>query len=341
VTLETTSGERVLRFGEPPHPGKPANATWRYGIANVFSMNSRQFRLKNKGAVDEEFVAVPVNAHYDELIVHVHLPEYVHIIDRPYAKVLYVVDKKGSLIDDAETARTAGLIDYSPILRTITWYVPQPLLDHSYRVCWHLADAGERPPQLTNEEQLQHMAFRARLIRLRSCVKKSVRSGEEQGLVDAFDAAVAEWRSLFTKELGSLLQWETTDLTLMMLDDRNSEEAAQLYTVGGINAELRDEGLPVGDGNAGRAVKWEKPRVFDFKNATEVERYGYKPSPNRRDHRWLLSIPLVAARAVYGVVNLGTFDESQVPVFRQLTADLAGLSANVNPICDRLLEKLV
>ena len=185
------------------------------------------------------------------------------------------------------------------------------------------------------------MAFRARLIWLRACVRKSARMPEEQAAVDAFETAVQEWRSLFTTKLGPLLQWGATDLTLMMLDDSKGDEAAQLYMVGGINAELRDEGLPVGDGNAGRAVKWEEPRIFDFQNASEVELYGYKPSPDKRDHRWLLSIPLIAGRAVYGVVNLGTFDETQVPVFRQLSANVTRLTPDVLLIGERLLQKLV
>ena len=343
ITLETTPLEaRMLRFGEPPQPQKPQHATWRYGVASVFSMNSRQLRLKNKGSLNEDFVGTKITAQFDELFVHVQLPDFVQIVDKPYANVVFIADKKkGSIVDELETARTAGLIDYSPLLRTISWHVVHPLIGHSYRVCWHLADVAEPPPRLTNEEELQHMAFRARLIWLRACVRKSARMPEEQAAVDAFETAVQEWRSLFTTKLGPLLQWGATDLTLMMLDDSKGDEAAQLYMVGGINAELRDEGLPVGDGNAGRAVKWEEPRIFDFQNASEVELYGYKPSPDKRDHRWLLSIPLIAGRAVYGVVNLGTFDETQVPVFRQLSANVTRLTPDVLLIGERLLQKLV
>lgn len=336
---KTDAGEPMLLFSEAPQPGRPMNATWRYWTASIFSTNNRELRLKSKGSVDEEFVAVKVQeGQYDDLVMHIQLPEAMRIVGSPYAKVLYIADEKqGQLVDEKETGRTEQLVDYSPMLRTITWVVPAPLVDRSYRVCWRLADAPESPSQLTPQEQLQHMAFRARLLKLRASNKKPVRTVQEQSEVDALDAVVKRWQTLFAKRLNEALRWDVSDLTLMVLDDSNKDAAALLYTVGGLSASLHDDPLAVGEGNAGRAVKRAQTRVWD---ASDVVRYGYRPGRDGRQHKWLLSIPLIAERAVYGVVNLGTFDDDQVPVFKELETQFDAISAEVQPVADELMAKL-
>jgi pimeloyl-ACP methyl ester carboxylesterase len=342
VTLEHDESGSRLTFAELPEPDTPANATYRYWSASAFSMDKRELKLKTGKTDGEEFIATRIfDVQCDELIVHAQLPECMQIVGVPYAKVVHVTDTlKGELKNDAETSRTKSFLDYSPMLRTISWIVKQPLVGHSYRVCWRLAELPERPSQLSAEEQLRHVAFVTRLLWLRDCLRRNSRSREEQSAVDAFQAAVGECEALVREKVGPHLRWDVADLSLMVVDDSNQDTAAKLHTIGGINAITEDRPLAVGEGNAGRAVKRHATRIYDYEKSIDAARYGYRPTPGRQNHCWLVSVPLVADRAIFCVFNVGTFEELQVPLFRRVEPELPAIGASVHGVVERLLDRL-
>ncbi len=334
VDLETDpSGTTALTFAQQPTPDHPVDATCRYRTENVFSMHQRELRLKTGRTDGEEFAAVRIEIQVEYLVIHVRLTEAMQISGDPYGKVTGL---DNDLADPKETERTRALVDYSPLLRTMTWMVHRPVADRSYRLCWRLKAVPERPTQLTAAEQRQHAAFVARLLWLRDMMRKSRPSAGEEAVIEAFRNSIAQCHAFISRMLGATAPGADMELSLMVVDDSSRDSAAKLYMVGGMNNDPESVPLAVGDGNAGRALKKQQTRVFDHARMQA----GYRPSPGRNPHLWLVSIPVVANRAVFAVFNIGTFDETHVPSFRQLEPQLPEIGEFVTQLVNQVVESL-
>jgi hypothetical protein len=343
VTLETSAaGTNELRFGEPPSPDRPVNAAYEYLTANAFSMHARELRLKTGRGDGVEFVSKRIDSEQvGELVIHVRLPAETMLSGRPYVRV---VDPKTDKNDDAETSRTSHALDYSPLLRTISWIVPAPHADRSYRVCWRLAELADRPANLSDEAQIRHQTIVCKLVRLRDLIAKAAYTEAEKKAVERVREILATCGGVLTSIAGSTPPPDQLELSLMVLDDSEEDRAAQLRVVCSTSPrESWNEPMAVGDGNAGRAAKKEAVRIYDFERAEKAARFfNYKPKPGQKNHQWIVSIPLIEDRAVFGVFNLGTFDKRQVPELRKLQTGerLQQLTSHVQATIQSGLESI-
>jgi hypothetical protein len=141
----------------------------------------------------------------------------------------------------------------------------------------------------------------------------------------------------------------------MVLDEEQMEAAEPggrklpvLRIVAGTHThdpKYRDMFLFVGDGNAGRAWKRRMARVYD-PIEKDRKRHIYVPLSEALRHRFLVSVPLIdpdSDALVYGILNIGTFSDSQAEVLRPLgdkpqMEKLAGYAQAF--VLTRLLESL-
>ena len=111
-----------------------------------------------------------------ELVIQVEVHPAMLLIGSPYVEVRL---PGGGEVDQQETARAARMIDYSPLLRTITLFVRDPMRERSYRICWKLAEPPEPTERPTDAELDRQQDLVEELLWLRNCQEVAAgRSGE-------------------------------------------------------------------------------------------------------------------------------------------------------------------
>ncbi len=280
-----------------------------------------------------------------ELVIQVEVHPAMLLIGSPYVEVRL---PGGGEVDQQETARAARMIDYSPLLRTITLFVRDPMRERSYRICWKLAEPPEPTERPTDAELDRQQDLVEELLWLRNCQEVAEPAAAEKEAIQLANESISKTAGLVNSVIGrdqaERLDPDQVECSFMVVDDRDEEKLAEVKIVAGTGISEGAWNLMrgVGDGNAGRCVKRRAIRFFDREKATEKPFDNiYVPSPGGRAHQWLMSIPLFSSQSlVYGVVNVGTFQKKGARALRHLEAEAKAkaLAEGVQQIMLTLLD---
>jgi hypothetical protein len=349
VTLEQSpAGGMVLRrieskvtFTNRPTDAHPSSFCLSNHDWNAYSMNMEEYRQKPGWREDGlDYVEKAIPETWDSFTLLMRFPEQMIFAKLPFFEIYSYLNGE-PVRDDALTAKLQNCFYYSKSQRTAVLHLLQPPVPSSCRIAWLL---GESPVAVTSalvpkQRQRQRM-FAKKLLRMRRALLTDASSGREsptalasaQELHSTVKSVLASVAEYIEELLGEQepLDPETLELSLMVLDEEQMEEAEPggrklpvLRIVAGTHAndpKYRDLALFVGDGNAGRAWKRRMARVFDSIEK-DPKRHIYVPISEDLRHRFLVSIPILdpdSAALVYGILNIGTFSDSQAEVLRPL-----------------------
>lgn len=355
VTLEQSPPGAAVRqiemkvvFANRPTDLHPASFCLRNYDWNAYSMNMEEYRQKPGWREDGlDYLEKQITEDWEQLTMLVRFPERLTFTKEPFLEI-YSYASGSAARDDTITSKLQNCFYYSKSQRTALLHLRHPPVPYSCRISWLL---GESPAAVTSslvpkQRQRQRM-FAHKLLAIRRALLGEPRaeplvaaagaqvasasaaqaSAEEQfGVVNSVLATVAQY---VENELGPL-DVNAIELSLMVLDEEQMEEAEPggrklpvLRIAAGTHLSeplYRDLFLFVGDGNAGRAWKRRAARLFD-PTAKDPKSHIYLPVSESLRHRFLVSLPLIdpdSAALVYGILNIGTFSDTQAEVLRPL-----------------------
>jgi hypothetical protein len=320
ASFGSLNGKQGLVFAPVPTIKQPAGASYQQISYNVYSMDARELRLKEKrsDAIVDFIQKTLTRERVDQLVMQVQFPETIRLSGDPYVRVLQV----NSETDDSKASLTvARMVDYSPMLRVATLFVDEPPPDRDYRLCWRLDEPKVPAPEPNQEVRDKHDEVVARLLKLRSAMSEEGGSNEHSERLRQLQELMAQCGGLVAKKVKPRIDLRQLEISLMVLDDQDASRSPVLRIVHG--TDLSEESwifeLRAGDGNAGRAVKKCESRFYDAQAAMrDPFRYVYR-SIGTRQHEWLMSTPLFDAPSmICGVLNVGTFDKRTARALRPL-----------------------
>jgi len=344
VELESSDVEPQmfnLKFNQLPNSDSSLDAVYSRLVFNAYSMDSRERKLKTGQSDESDYIQKRItNEQLSRLSIHVQFPERLRIQGSPYLEVRKM---DSNIVEADESGRAAKNLDYSPLLRTASLSIPDPTPERAYRVCWRLGPPPGPEPEISEEEQDWHNTVVSKLLMLRKAAEKTNPSPIEETRKQKLLVILADCAGLAQKALPTAIPPSQLEVSLMVVDDSETDRAPILRVAGGSdlssgywNLELR-----IGDGNAGRAVKKRALRIFDAdKVDKDPFKHVYKPLPGRLPHRWLMSIPLFSTphlSLIFGVFNIGTFHISAVRTLRKLET-VNHFAAQVQEIIQKGLE---
>jgi hypothetical protein len=327
VKMHSDDRGHLLQFSNVPSTDATLNAAYFLYTFAAFAMDARERALMGGKELGVDYLQKTLDQEdIQEVVMHVEAHPAMLLTGPPYVEVRL---PGGEEVDQQETARVARMLDYSPLLRTITLFVRDPMRERAYRICWKLADppdATERPtdPELDRQQDLVE-----ELLWLRNCQEVPQPAAAEKEAIQLVNESISKTAGLLNSVIGpdqaERLDTDQVECSLMVVDDRDEEKLAEVKIVAGTGISEGAWNLlqSVGDGNAGRCVKRRAIRFYDREKATERPFDNiYKPSPGGRAHQWLMSIPLFSSQSlVYGVVNVGTFQKKGARALRHLEAE--------------------
>src|SRR5215471_13034408 len=327
VKIHSDDQGYLLQFPIPPSVDATLNAAYALYTFVAFAMDARERALMGGKEPGVDYLQKTLaQEDIQELVMHVETHPNMLLTGLPYVEVRL---PGGGEVDPLETARVARMLDYSPLLRTMTLFVRDPLRERSYRICWKLADPPGAKKKPTDAELDRQQDLVEELLWLRNCQEVPQPSDAEKDAIQLANDAISQIAGLVYKVLGEdqaeRLETDQLECSLMVVDDRDEERLAEVRIVVGTGISEGAWNLlrSVGDGNAGRSVKRRAIRFYDREKATEKPFDNiYKPAPDGKIHQWLMSIPLFSSQSlVYGVANVGTFQKKGARALRHLEAE--------------------
>jgi pimeloyl-ACP methyl ester carboxylesterase len=335
VSATPTSVKMQVRLAEEPTAARPARFCLSSYDWNVYAMNMEEYRQKPGWREDGlDFAEKTVDAPWGILTIVMKFPEQMIFARAPFFEVHDPADDFDGRRNDDLTAKYQQRFHYSRRQRLAVLVIPKPPWPFSYRISWLL---GESPVRVTSalepRQRNRQRTFAHKLLEMRKKLFEGQGDLEAarhiENVVNQTLATVAEYLQTRVGASGSL-DPSTLELSLMVLDEDNpvrsltgNKELPVLRIVAGTQLEkagYRDLALIVGDGNAGRAWKRRMARLYDG-TAEDPKCHIYVPLADLPRHRFLLSIPLIDKdldALVFGILNVGTFSESQARLLRLL-----------------------
>ncbi len=217
---------------------------------------------------------------------------------------------------------------YSPELHTAVLSIHKPPGDFFYRIYWYPAPAASTTP-VRQDLKFHVEEFAREALRLAAQRIPNQPLPERLAQLTRVLGALAELIARKIEEVSKAagkVKAKNLDLSLMVNDNAEPPHSPLLHVVAACGPDADSFWgfvLEEGDGVAGRAFKKNVLRCFDAeipdpKRSTYVDVEGYPK------HKVLYSIPLRHPEdndLIYGVFNVGTMDDVQADLLRQLNND--------------------
>jgi hypothetical protein len=337
-----TKIEMYVQFQDRPTNNNPAGFAMRCWDWNVYSMNMEEYRQKQNWREDGRDCAEKyIPESWQRFAMVIQFPPQIVLTKDPFFAVYDYPEGESSDPDGVRNDELTGAYEhcffYSPFFRQGVLLIERPTAGHSYRISWLLGESGasESSALMPLQRQRQRAFARALLGISRALESADPAEAEAAGqLAEGVKSVLASVAQHVQKLAGGIpLDPSYLEISLMVLDEEQLQKPATgdkgypcLRIAAGTHfsdPNYRDLSLFVGDGNAGRAWKRRVARIFDPVDKNPKNRV-YVPVSKSLSHRFLISLPLIDRESdalVFGILNIGTFDDGQAQILRPLAGD--------------------
>jgi 3',5'-cyclic AMP phosphodiesterase CpdA len=315
-----------LSFADPPKKDKGVNFVIQSWDLNASALTEEEFWIKHPHEKEAR--------EYEEKEIDMAIENFTWQVSFP--DELNVEDVKFEVFDQAGVAKQPKL---SEILRSSFVFsfttnsaflnIHKPPAGYRYRISWKIRSTAAPPTTGPLNAQVDLNNFRAAALvsRTDDPKKPSDPLVKVLAILETYRNAVAEKVAADNSVNISVIKLETS----LMIYDENSKPGKLRMVAGTLmdNPDVWNFSLEIGDGNAGRAYKKNKVRLWDAEmaNSTDAAVQWYLPIPGAMQHKFLCSIHLrhpSDPHLIMGILNIGTSDKTTAIACKSLNTEVSG-----------------